>query len=829
MKSFTEILDFIFFRPIQIDKTFWVVCLMICSISAGAFTTYKAVRRVGQPFQNFFVGENLMVSVGQRAAWDGVEAGLKPLDKILEINSRPIKSVEEFKNIIRTKNEGDVLSYTIERNKERRVVSVPVRMISLFDFWVCYVGPFAIGLIFLILGTITLYYVPNLRISYLYFILCSLIGVFGLVFYEAYTSHTFFRYTQVYPLMAAVAVHLFAVFPEKRRLTEIRAYLIVWIYMLSIVLVGLRQYYLFNQDVAIILSQLSSFFVALMLLLIVALLIEAIFRAKTNVAKDRARVLLAGLIIASSAVGLWSINYLFKRTSFYLDQAILISLVFPIFMSYAILKKNIFDMDRMLRVSLTYTVSAGVVILCYFVVIATVGFVWPRILREETLLGVFALLAIIGAFVFKTLNRKVQVLIYKIFFREKYDRLQTLMDYGKRLSSGLHIDEISKLLVSDLVKLMDLKGAALVAYYGDSTAPEVLLSKGVDIEAFNFNLDRRDSKLLRLLEKNDKPQLLDELRTVRTTREVEGLELAGVELVIPIKSKEKILAILFLLGKSSVDIFNAEDLEFLSALTTQAAVSLENAKLYIEKSKHERLAAIGQVASVIIHEIKNPLGVIKVSAGTIRRKFDKADSTYELATFIEKEVSRMNRTIQQILSFAKPKENRLDEFNLENLILDTINGMEKEFSEKEIEMKTKLINCDKALTADQDKIRRAILNLLTNARDFADKGGEVNVVAAIISGDDTSKGNDFIEISVEDDGKGMDEEQKAVIFQPFYTTKQEGTGLGLSIVKQIAEDHSGHLTVESELGKGSKFTIRIPKDRKSKIDGELQWNYQNRE
>ena len=815
-------LENILFQPIRINKTFLVVLLIISALGTAAFTMYKAVRRVGQPFQGFFIGANLMVSVGQRASWPGVEGGLKPLDKVLKVNAIPIANADHFRNLIKGFKKDQEVSYTIERAGQKRVITVPIKKISIFDFLISFLAPFSIGLIFITLGAFTLFYVPDQRVSNLYFILCSLIGIFCIVLFESYTSHTFFRFTQIYPIIAAVAVNLFAIFEETGKLKQWRLFTIVSVYAVAIVLVILRQYFLFNQDVSITLSKVSSFFVGFTLLINIGLLVDSLLSAKTNVTKDRIKVLLGGVIIASSAVGLWSMNFIFKSSLFHLDEAIMISLVFPIFMTYAIIKKNIFDIDRVIRISLTYVLSIGVVLTFYFSVIAIVGFIWPGFLRSGSLIGVLAFLSIIGAFVFKPLARNIQTIIYKLMFKSKYNRLQSLLQYGKGLSASADMDSISKLLVSDLVNLMELKGAFLITYTNDTkVAPIIQGCRGFNPAAFRLSNFRKDSShFVGALKMLDKPQFLGDLRNVKTQKDVTYLKELGVKIAAPIESKGELLGILFLLEKESLDVFTAEDLEFLEVLCGQAAVSIENARLYIEKASKERLAAIGEVASVIIHEIKNPLGIIKVSAQTIKRKMKEEEQGWELATFIEKEADRMNVTIQQILNFAKPKENRLGYFNLDDLIRDSLHGLEIS-GQTEGRKFVFDLRADEKIVADPQKIRRAVLNLVMNAVQATHEGDRINVSSGFSRGGIGGFDGKTVEISVADSGDGIDEMELERIFKPFYTTKQEGTGLGLPIVNQIARDHGGIVDAKSKKSGGSEFIIRFPKISDQKLKEKL--------
>jgi signal transduction histidine kinase len=234
-----------------------------------------------------------------------------------------------------------------------------------------------------------------------------------------------------------------------------------------------------------------------------------------------------------------------------------------------------------------------------------------------------------------------------------------------------------------------------------------------------------------------------------------------------------------------------------------------------ERAQRERLAALGQLAAVIVHEVKNPLGIIKVSAGALRRRVrddelgaggrdgdDRRRANAEtLCACIEDEVDRMDATVRRLLELARPPEPALKPTDVGALIRQTLERLEPELRAAAIEVRCELA-ATPTVSADAEEIRRALLNLFLNAREAMPSGGALSVRLR--------PATDLVEIEVEDSGVGMDEATRRQLFRPFFTTRHGGTGLGLAIVKRVIEDHKGAIRVESRPGKGSRFTLTLP-------------------
>jgi signal transduction histidine kinase len=219
-----------------------------------------------------------------------------------------------------------------------------------------------------------------------------------------------------------------------------------------------------------------------------------------------------------------------------------------------------------------------------------------------------------------------------------------------------------------------------------------------------------------------------------------------------------------------------------------------------EQERMCRLAATGELAATLAHEIKNPLNAIGGAAMYIGKN-TKGSLTKEFVSVITSEVSRINNLTTTLLSFSKTASPNPEPTDLNRVVRDSLTLLSKESPDlqvtviKELAADLPLVNCD------YNQIKQVIINLLINAHDAVSKNGEIKVK--------TWQKKNRTYLAVEDNGSGISAEIIHNIFNPFFTTKTRGTGLGLAISKKIAKEHGGDLTVESTPGEGSTFTLGL--------------------
>ncbi len=228
---------------------------------------------------------------------------------------------------------------------------------------------------------------------------------------------------------------------------------------------------------------------------------------------------------------------------------------------------------------------------------------------------------------------------------------------------------------------------------------------------------------------------------------------------------------------------------------------IERMKEHMERD--ERLMAMGEMAARISHEIKNPLGSMELflsmlMAGKMRVK----DRKY--VEYILFGVKTIDRIINNILSYTRPRELSLKEGELKSVVGDTLDFMSVSMAVRNIDLEFAATSPGRALF-DPDMIKLVIMNLVSNAMDAVGPKGRIKV--------DIRENERYGVLVVSDNGPGMTEELRRSIFNPFFTTKDKGVGLGLFIVYNIVKAHGGTIEVESEEGSGSSFLIYIPKER----------------
>jgi len=214
----------------------------------------------------------------------------------------------------------------------------------------------------------------------------------------------------------------------------------------------------------------------------------------------------------------------------------------------------------------------------------------------------------------------------------------------------------------------------------------------------------------------------------------------------------------------------------------------------------ERLAAIGQLASSVGHELRNPLGVISNSTYYLNTKLKDADGKItKHVSIIQREVGRANKIISDLLDFSKAKPPSLEEGDMNTIIRDTLGEIKVP---ENISVKTHLNGKLPRVLLDPDQIRQVFLNIVSNALQVMPEGGRLDIKTGV-------KGH-FAEITFKDTGEGIPEDNLKKVFNPLFTTKAKGIGLGLSIVKGIVEGHKGRIEVKSKLGKGTTFIVKLP-------------------
>ena len=228
-----------------------------------------------------------------------------------------------------------------------------------------------------------------------------------------------------------------------------------------------------------------------------------------------------------------------------------------------------------------------------------------------------------------------------------------------------------------------------------------------------------------------------------------------------------------------------------------------------EMLQAEHLASMGELAAGVAHEIRNPLAGIAGAIEIITKDFPKDHPDREVLEDLRQEVRRIEKVLNDLLAYAKPKPPQFGRADLKDIFARTLHLARQQTGPRKVEFSIQVPPDLPAFRMDSEQLHQVLLNLVLNGVQAIPREGKLTVAAKVNSAGGPGQAN-LVEITVSDTGAGIPPESLERIFRPFYTTKRGGTGLGLSLCRRIIRQHGGTLSVESKPGKGSCFIIRLP-------------------
>ncbi len=220
--------------------------------------------------------------------------------------------------------------------------------------------------------------------------------------------------------------------------------------------------------------------------------------------------------------------------------------------------------------------------------------------------------------------------------------------------------------------------------------------------------------------------------------------------------------------------------------------------------KAEKMATIGELASAIAHEIKNPLAGISGAIQVLAEEFDEKDPRKVIIREVLREIERLDKAVRDLLNFARPPEPNRIRTRIAPVLDRAVRLLNAQARKQGVLINTVSLNEPRELSLDPDQMQQVFVNIMMNALHSMPGGGSITVAAF-----EKTDPKEF-EVVVSDTGYGIPHEALNNIFKPFFTTKHMGTGLGLAISKNIVEKHGGRITVESQVGVGSSFHVILP-------------------
>jgi len=409
--------------------------------------------------------------------------------------------------------------------------------------------------------------------------------------------------------------------------------------------------------------------------------------------------------------------------------------------------------------------------------------------------------------------------------RRRVEELRLLLDIGRAITGSLDLDGILETSAGILSRITDGSNAfILLLDAGAGALRGAACSNPVWREEFRqvrISLDDDRSVAVRCVR----------LRAPVAVADVAASEFAANERVVRFQ-EASVLAVPLLVRDEPIGCvlvddtrgpreWSAPEIERAALIGHQLAVAVANARLYddLKRSygelartqeelvKRERLAALGELSAVVAHEVRNPLGVIFNSLGSLRKLLRPTGDGAMLLDIVEEEADRLDRIVRDLLDFARPNEPALEPERLDGLLADTIQAAQGDRIPAGVKVELEVPPDLPLVRIDARMIRQVLLNLVLNGMQAMPRGGTLRVRAERDPADGRMVRVEFI-----DQGTGVPPELAPRIFQPFFTTKAAGTGLGLAVVKRFVDAHGGTIHFHSRQGEGTTFILRLPVD-----------------
>jgi signal transduction histidine kinase len=487
----------------------------------------------------------------------------------------------------------------------------------------------------------------------------------------------------------------------------------------------------------------------------------------------------------------------------YIEVISIVSSILPsTILAYFIYRYNFLEL--VIRRSFFVITLSIVIFGAYFLGVRQVTLYLARYF--DVIPGLFEALSILGLVVtFPIYKKWLQKKVNQVFFREfgYYHQLFSELEQTINRIFGLQplVDYIqktaSKLLFLDSINLtiFEINDNRLKFL---ATTHEALPK----IETIVRKIDYENARLLRM----------EDVKEEEVISEMKGV---GATLIIPIRHKSTLMGIFSFKARPPRRPILTQELEMLQSLAAQTAMGVASAllmedklKLEREIAKKERLASIGQMATTLAHEIKNPLSSIKSITQSLQEQSQDQNLKQDLNVIVN-EVDRLNYSVNQLLQFARSSSQDMANVSTVEIMERVIKILQTECRNQNVMINHNYNGDIPSVFASTFGLQDVFLNLLLNALQAMPSGGEIQI--------EYHKNGHQLAIHISDSGPGIRPELMTRIFDPFFTTKQKGTGLGLAVVKQKLSEFGADIDVSNLKPTGSRFTITFPVENQQPV------------
>ncbi|MEX0803395.1 MAG: ATP-binding protein [Candidatus Binatia bacterium] len=814
-----------------------LVVLAVFAFVVVSGTMLFSFQWIYKPFPGFFLHENLTVGPYFLPHWNGGAAGLQSLDRIVSVNGTPIGRRAEVYQRAHNAPVGTHLHYQVIRNSKTLDLTIPTMAFTLQDWFLSFGVYVLTGLAFFVIGVAPYCFRAASPAALPLSFMVTAVFVWFESTFDFMTDGIVPKEMRIFGMILtpSAGIHLAFLLKSGKPLRRSHPLILVFIYGMAALLGWLNSVTFFGPvDLWIYTFRAAYVFACLGALAFLGILGSALKNNVPELERSRLRVILVGAVLGFliptfatvlTSTFQWAIPY---------NLAMISTVFFPLSVAYALLKYSLFDLGNTLKAGLTRLLLMVFLLALYagifFLVGPSVG-----IYDKDPLTPLF--FSVLVVLIFNPVLRGIERVVDRYIYRQEYDPVKVQSEISLFLRSLTTAAVLAEGFLKQVALRLGLENAVLIYRSQAAQSDLVAMTRGIEVDSTTL-IDRaralwsmesiagyrgisRDEIVTNPIFERQRQDWLVIFETLRS------------ELLIPIVFEHEVRGLASFSAKRQGNEYRGDDLRLLGTLTDQLALSLENGIRYeqSEKSKDEyrrlydeaegakrRLIEADRIkkdfVANVCHELRTPVSTI-IGFGEILLDRDVPGDSREILQRMVNNGQDLSNLMDSLLDFSRIEAdavpNRFEHVNVKEIMGGLEVMTQRLIRGRPIEFRVNIESAIETIQSDPRKLQQILVQLLTNALKFTDKG-EVEIKIRTFV-DETGG---FLEIAVADTGIGIDKKDQEVIFEGFRqldgssTRHYGGTGVGLGLCKKLAGALGGKITVNSEIGAGSVFSLFLP-------------------
>jgi len=794
-------------------------------------TFLSSSRWIDQPFPGFFVHENLTVGPYFVPGWSGAAGGVQSLDRVVSVNGSQLRDRAEFYDLARKAPLGSQLRYRVIRDAQVLELTVATMTFGLRDWFLSFGIYIVIGLAFLVIGVAPYFFRASSPVALPLCFMVLTVFVWFQTTFDFMTEALLPKELRIFALTLtpSAGIHLALLLRQGSLApSSLSPIPLVSIYGISIALGILNSATFFGPlEYWIAIFRAAYVYTCIGALSFLMIMGYALRRTASDLERSRLRVMFLGallgfliptLITVLTSSFQWPIPY---------NIALVPTVFFPISVAYALLKYSLFDLGNALRVALS-RIALMAFLIGIYAVLAFLVAPWAGQYAKDPLVPIFFSILVVA--IFNPLLRWLESIVDRYIYRQDYDSAQVQEEISLFLRSLDSAPALAKGFVERITRSLGIASAVVVYRVKHSTEcltaatgsmAESAPAIASQTERLTDNWHGSDYRGIARSEVTTNPRL------ERNKEMLLGFfERGRSELLIPLVYEREVRGVALFGAKRSAQEYSAEDLRLLRTLTDQLALSLENGRLYEEsiqayqraEATNKKLVEMDRIkkdfVANICHELRTPVSTI-IGYGEVLRDLKVSEDAQNILDRLVNNGQDLSALMDNLMNFSRMEaDGSAAQFEVVKLN-EILTGLEmmtqRLIRERPIKFGIRRESAIETIESDANKLQQILVQLLTNALKFTEKGKIELSIRSMTRANDT-----FIEIGVADTGIGIRSEDQALIFEDFRqldgSSKRQygGTGLGLGLCKKLAAALGGEIRVASEVGVGSVFSLLLP-------------------